>query len=341
MQIRSLRLLSYRSWPVDETVLSEEAQKKEKKLKQYEQLREEGCSEQTALAVLGISRPTYYRWKKERLHSRASLEPKSRAPKNKRKPQWTKELEQHVLVLRRKFPQWGKLKIRELLLREYGRNVRVCTVGRIISHLIKKGKIKPVSFYYGQTRQKKARKFHGHAQRLKKGMKAKQSGELIQIDHMKVDLIAGVRVAHFQATCPVTKITHAKMYCRATSQCAKDFLQYIQPLFPFPILSIQVDGGSEFREHFEKECELLKIPLYVLPPRSPELNGHVERRNGTYRYEFYWNYSGGPTVTAGQKELEKYTGIYNTFRPHQSLNQKTPMAYWRGISQEVSKSHML
>ncbi len=172
-------------------------------------------------------------------------------------------------------------------------------------------------------------------------MKAKQAGELIQIDHMKVYLMSGVRVAHFQATCPVTKITHAKMYYRATSRCAKDFLNYILSLFPFPLLSIQVDGGSEFREHFEKECERLAMPLYVLPPRSPELNGNVERRNATFRYEFYWNYSGAPTVTAGQKSLEKYTEIYNTFRPHQSLNQMTPMAYWQSSLQEVLKSHML
>ncbi len=340
MQIKSLRIISYRSWPIDETVLSPKAQEKEKKLKQYEQLREEGCSEKTALEFVGISRPTYFRWKKERLESRAALEAKSRAPIKRRKKQWTKQLEQQVLFLRNKFPQWGKLKITEILRREYGRKEHESTIGRIISHLIKKGKIKPVKFYYGHTRQKKARSFHGHAKRLKKGMKAKIAGELIQINHMKVYLLSGVRVAHFQATCPVTKITYTKMYYRATSRCAKDFLHYIQRLFPFAILSIQVDGGSEFRQHFEKECEILKIPLFVLPPRSPELNGNVERRNGTFRYEFYSTYSGIPTVIEAQKELEKYTQFYNTFRPHQSLNQMTSMAYWQSTFQEVSKSHM-
>lgn len=333
MQIKSLRLISYRSWRIDETILSPKAQEKEKKLKQYEQLREEGCSEKTALAVVGISRPTYFRWKKERLASRMALEPKSRAPKNTRKKKWTKQLEQQVLFLRIKFPQWGKLKITEILLREYGRKECESTIGRIISYLIKKGKIKPVNFYYGQMRQKKARSFHGHAKRLKKGMKAKKAGELIQIDHMKVYLMSGIRVAHFQATCPITKITHTKMYSRATSRCAKDFLHYIQKRFPFPILSIQVDGGSEFRQHFEKECEILNIPLFVLPPRSPELNGNVERRNGTFRYEFYSTYSGIPSIYEAQKDLEEYTTFYNTFRPHQSLNQMTPMAYFQSYFQ--------
>lgn len=90
-----------------------------------------------------------------------------------------------------------------------------------------------------------------------------------------------------------------------------------------------MDGGSEFRQHFEKECEILNIPFFVLPPRSPELNGNVERGNGTFRYEFYFAYSGIPSITEAQKKLEEYTKFYNIFRPHQSLNQMTPMAYFK------------
>lgn len=341
MQIKSLRLISYRSWPVDDSVLSEKALAKEKKLKQYEQLREDGCSEKVALEVIGISRPTYFRWKKERLKSRIALEPQSRAPRNKRKRQWSKALEQLVIALRHRYPVWGKLKITEILLREYQQKVSDSTVGRILTKLLKQGKIKPVCFYYGSLQQKKARVFHGHSKRWKKGMKAKTPGELIQIDHMKVYPIAGIRMAHFKATCPVTKITYAQVYMGATSRCAEDFLKYIQSLFPFPIISIQVDGGSEFREHFEEQCKILNIPLFVLPPRSPELNGNVERRNGTFRCEFYSTYRGLSTLPAVREELEKYVSFYNTFRPHQSLNQMTPMAYLQSISEGGQKSHML
>ena len=38
---------------------------------------------------------------------------------------------------------------------------------------------------------------------------------------------------------------------------------------PFPIRSLQVDGGSEFRDEFEQACRDLGIPLYVLPPKNP------------------------------------------------------------------------
>ena len=56
---------------------------------------------------------------------------------------------------------------------------------------------------------------------------------------------------------------------------------------PFPIRAIQVDGGSEFKADFERECQSRGIRLFELPPRSPKLNGHVERNNGAWRYEFY------------------------------------------------------
>lgn len=52
---------------------------------------------------------------------------------------------------------------------------------------------------------------------------------------------------------------------------------------PFPLRSIQVDGGSEFMADFEDACEALGIPLHVLPPRRPQWNGCVERANRSAR----------------------------------------------------------
>jgi transposase InsO family protein len=56
---------------------------------------------------------------------------------------------------------------------------------------------------------------------------------------------------------------------------------------PSKILSIQVDGGSEFMAEFEQTCEELNIPLIVLPPAKPQYNGGVERANRIFREEFY------------------------------------------------------
>ena len=56
--------------------------------------------------------------------------------------------------------------------------------------------------------------------------------------------------------------------------------------------AVQVDGGSEFMAAFETACQQRGIHLFVLPPRSPKLNGCVERANRTHTEEFYELYDG-------------------------------------------------
>ena len=68
---------------------------------------------------------------------------------------------------------------------------------------------------------------------------------------------------------------------------AKRFLKKLIDEVPFKVKSIQVDGGSEFMGDFEQECKARKIPLFVLPPKTPKYNGGVERGNRIFREEFY------------------------------------------------------
>ena len=79
----------------------------------------------------------------------------------------------------------------------------------------------------------------------------------------------------------------AGVFSNATSKSAKKFLLSFVAKAPFPILSIQVDGGSEFMAEFEEACAELCIPLIVPPPKKPQYNGGVERGNRTFREEFY------------------------------------------------------
>ncbi|HKN33212.1 MAG TPA: hypothetical protein VJX16_08205, partial [Terriglobales bacterium] len=67
---------------------------------------------------------------------------------------------------------------------------------------------------------------------------------------------------------------------------------------PFPIRALQVDGGSEFAADFEQACQQCGLRLFVLPPRSPKLNGAVVRAQRTHTEEFY-------QVTACSLEMKK------------------------------------
>ncbi len=93
---------------------------------------------------------------------------------------------------------------------------------------------------------------------------------------------------------------------------------------PFPVRARQVDGGSEFAAAFERACQERNIRLFVLPPRSPKLNGSVERVQRTHTEEFYELYRGTFQLIPLNRALQKWEATYNQLRPHQALGHLTP-----------------
>lgn len=91
---------------------------------------------------------------------------------------------------------------------------------------------------------------------------------------------------------------------------------------------------------FEEACANMGIPLYVLPPRSPKLNGCVERCNRTVKQEFYWLYDEMGTASSVNDGLKDYLRVYNQIRPHEGLNLMSPMAYLHSLSGGYQKFHM-
>ena len=96
---------------------------------------------------------------------------------------------------------------------------------------------------------------------------------------------------------------------------------------PFPVTAIQVDGGSEFMAEFETACAERGIALFVLPPRSPKLNGCVERLNGTSRREFWEHYDGDLDLLPLRAALRAWEDQYHHVRPHQALGYRTPAEF--------------
>lgn len=85
---------------------------------------------------------------------------------------------------------------------------------------------------------------------------------------------------------------------------------------PFTIRAIQVDGGAEFEAVFEEKCHRRDIRLFVLPPRSPKLNGCVERAHRTHTEEFYEVTESSFDIPELRVELLEWERVYNTVRPH-------------------------
>jgi len=325
---------------IEERQYSKEAYERYDKIKFFYKLKEEGCSEKTALEAIKVSRATIYRWiKKYRNLNLTGLEKLSYRPNNVRKTQWDAKSEEIAYMMRKEHNLYGKEKIAVMVQRKFNKVLSASTIERIIKKFILKGKLQPVNFYYGK-KQTRRRLFNGHAKRWERGMKSKIPGELVQIDHMDIKLISGMHLKHFQAICPMKKLAVKQVFNRATSNVASEFLELIIAQFPFKVKSLQVDGGSEFMGEFEQACQIKNIDLYVLPPRSPEYNGNVERANGTVKYEFYYQYSDRKELAVIQKRLQEYVKIYNSERPHQGLSYLTPLEYFGQIISRPLLSQM-
>jgi putative transposase len=302
--------------------------------RRFREARRAGLSAEAAARAVGVGRATLYRWMKR-------CEPKSRRPWRLRTPTWPSGLVRAVERWRKEEPCWGRAKI-VIKLREEGFTVSASTVGRILKKLIARGVVGYVADLRkkrgGSVRWTRKRRF---AVRLPKGMKANTPGRLVQIDTVYVNTGPEKTIKHFTAYDPVAKWTVAKAFNRATAASAKSFLDTVIQRMPFEVKGIQVDGGSEFMADFEQACADKRLDLYVLPPRSPKINGAVERCNGAWRYEFYACADLPMRIDKIAERVEAFQHLYNHHRPHGALAGKTPAQYLSfRRANETPQSHM-
>ncbi len=275
----------------------------------------------------GISRQTFYRWMR-RLdrHDLTTLEEHSHRPRQVRQPTWTPALAERVLSLRKRYPRWGKDKLVVLLGRE---NCTASTsmVGRILVDLKRRGALHepPKPAVLRQARRKLRNRPWAICK--PKHWRIEQPGDLVEVDTKEIRMRRGVILKHFSARDVVSRWDVVEVHHRATSLAAARFLDTLLDRVPFPVKALQVDGGSEFAAEFEEACQQKELPLFVLPPKSPKLNGHVERSHRTHNEEFYKVQAASDQVPALNSQLRRWEQTYNCVRPHQSLAYLTPLEF--------------
>lgn len=278
----------------------------------------------------GLSPDVFYRWKRryDPLNL-ASLEDDkgSRRPKKVRTPKTDPVLKARIKSLREQYPRWGKKKLWKLLENE-GFTTSVSTVGRTLTRLRQAGQLNEPAVV---TRKLAGRRRKGitrpYAIRKPWGYQAKSPGDLIQVDTVHVYPVPGQRRYQFTSQDVVTKLTVRRASSKITASAAVRVIDALQEELPYPIKAIQIDGGSEFKSVFEMQCQARGIDLFVLPPRSPKLNGMVERMQRTSREEIYDLKAMPESIDELNQLLKHQDFIYNTIRPHDSLALMTPTEY--------------
>src|ERR1035437_9161353 len=147
--------------------------------------------------------------------------------------------------------------------------------------------------------------------------------------------LPGVIMKHFTAHDVVSRWNVLAVHHQASAATTAHFLDSLAARMPFGIKAIQVDGDSEFESVFEQECQRRGIKLFVFPPRSPKLNGGVERANRTHAEEFYEVTDSTFELADLRQGLLQWETVHNTIRPHQALRYLTPLRYLEKQRKEV------
>jgi transposase InsO family protein len=152
-------------------------------------------------------------------------------------------------------------------------------------------------------------------------------GHHIQIDVKFLSMVteSGQKIRRYQYTAidDATRIRALKIYRRHNQKSSIDFIDYVVEKFPFRIHTVRTDRGHEWQARFHWHVEDMGIRHVYIKPRSPQLNGKVERSHRTDQEEFYQLLTYIDDVDLNKK-LAAWEEFYNLNRPHGAHGGRPP-----------------
>jgi transposase InsO family protein len=257
-----------------------------------------------------VSRSGFYRWKK--LYEEYGEEGlKHRKPIAEDHPRRIPEATvQKVLELRRTF-NLGPQRIVWYMDRYHDTRISFSSVYRI---LVRNG-VNRLPKHVGRRAI--------HTRRYEK----KVPGHHVQMDVKVLGLTTGegkrVRRYQYTAVDDATRVRALQIYQRHTQANAIRFFDYVLEKFPFRIHTVRTDRGHEWQALFHWHVEDKGIRHVYIKPRSPQLNGKVERSHRTDHEEFYQLLTYTSDVDLSKK-LAAWEDFYNLHRPHGAHSGQSP-----------------
>ena len=170
----------------------------------------------------------------------------------------------------------------------------------------------------------------------------KEPGLDVQVDTKYLNTLPGKPYRYYQytATDSATRMRILRIYDDRSIYYAVKFLNEVVKSFPFRVLAVRTDNGTEFtsgpfsKEHaFTKECVRLGIRHILNKPGYPQANGKCERSHRTDEEEFYRRFP-VKDPKQWQYRLPKWEHEYNYQRPNQALGNLTPYQAWLKYKKE-------
>jgi transposase InsO family protein len=261
----------------------------------------------------GISRQIFYTWKRRYdAHGLDGLRDRSHRPHIS--PNATRtEVVGKIIYLRQHY-HFGPAKIAMYLKRYHDIQISPSGVWRILKRL--------------ELNRLPASQRHKRHDRRWRRYEKPLPGHRVQLDVKFIAPLPGSRRKHYQFTAidDCTRLRVLRIYPQLNQQTAIQFLDYVLERLPFRVEVIQTDNGVEFGSSFHWHVLDKGIGHVYIKPRTPRLNGKVERSHRIDAEEFYRLLDGvviDDTKLFNDK-LREWEDFYNYHRPHGSLDGQTP-----------------
>lgn len=285
----------------------------------------------SATDAFQVGRSTLFDWKKifeKSGKTPRSLIPTSTRPKRVRVMATDWKLVEFIRVMRLNYGNISKYKIK-LFLDEYAGQLGLPTLSvSVIGKIIKRKSF----FFTGKRKIKRAKPL---SPRLKRSPQVSQPGYL-EMDTITI-YVSGERFYYITVIDVVSKFAWCRLTTSHSSETSLMALQDFLERYQYPVRVIQTDNGSEFLGRFDEYLRKKGIEHLFSYPRSPKVNGVVERFNRTIQEEFINRYDDVYNdIEKLQEKLSHYLTWYNHKRPHHALKLRTPVDYLNQFKQASS-----
>jgi transposase InsO family protein len=273
----------------------------------------------------GISRQCYYGWR--RRYEAAGLDGlKERSSRPHRSPRVTRaEVIEKIVWLRQQY-HFGPAKIAMYLARYHDVTISNSGVWRILKRL-------------EMNRLPASQRYQRHDRRWRRYEK-QRPGHQLQVDVKFIQPLGqqGRRRKFYQFTAidDCTRLRVLRAYPRCDQKTAIAFVDDACAKLPFAVERVQTDNGVEFGAAFHWHLLDQGIDHVKIRPRTPRLNGKVERSHRIDSEEFYRLLEGQVIDDANvlSNKLQEWEDYYNYHRPHGALGGQTPYERLRQKTQD-------
>jgi len=239
--------------------------------------------------------------------------------------------EERIRRLRKRYPYYGKKKLKVLYEKEYSEEISTWKIERVI----RRHKLYPDQKKTEKIARKRARARQKPKRRIIQLVKEERPCFLFQLDTIVI-YWGNLKRYILTAVDHASKLGYARMYKNKSSRVATDVLYRLRYLVNQPTQNLQTDNGSEFALEFERATTKSNIQRYFSRARTPKDNSEIERFNQTLEYEWLYNSNLSLDPEEFNPRLTEWLIEYNFHRPHQSLGYLTPIEY---IEKELAKIH--